>query len=78
MNFIWGWVQRHWSSVGIGLILCWLSIGATYVIFIRPTTGITVGAGGKYIQASDGFQPTFGCATGRQFFGWAHQSEKHK
>lgn len=70
MNFIWSWVSKHWSSVGMGLLLCWLSIGVTYVTFLKPS--IKVSGNARYIQASDGLEPTFGCATGRQFVGWAH------
>lgn len=74
MNFIWSWITKHWSSVGMGLLLCWLSIGVTYTTFIKPS--IKVASGGVYNEASSGFQPTFGCASGRQFFGWSHQYHK--
>lgn len=74
MNFILQWVYRHWSSVGMGLLLCWLSIGVTYVTFLKPT--IKVSGNAKYIQASDGLQPTFGCAMSQQYIGWAHRKNR--
>lgn len=76
MNFIWDWLGKHWSSVSMALLLSWLTIGGSYLFFFRPTTNINVANGGRYVSASDGLQPTFGCATGRQFFGWAHSKDK--
>lgn len=73
MNLIWDWITKHWSSVGMGLLLSWLTIGGTYVFFIKPSTKISVGSGGTYVAASEGFQPSIGCASGRQFFGLAHK-----
>lgn len=67
MNLIIDWAKKHWSSIAIGLLLCWISIGVTYTTFIRPSIKAD-----NYIAASDGLQPTFGCASGRQFLGWAH------
>lgn len=75
ISLIWGWVLRHWSVLLMGLLLTWLSVGGTYLFFFRPTTQVKVGHGGTYVEAANGFQPTFGCASGRQFFGWAHQQK---
>lgn len=74
MNFIWNWLIKHWSSVAIGLILCWISIGVSYTTFFKRT--VEVKKGGFYVEASDGFQPTLGCAMGSQYIGWAHQKIK--
>lgn len=71
MSLIWGWIIKHWSSVFIGLLLCWLSIGVTYVTFLKPS--IKLSGNAKYIQNSDGLQPSVGCAIASQYIGWAHK-----
>lgn len=75
MNFIIQWVFRHWSVLGIGLLLSWFTIGATYLA-LRHTTKNNFAPGSTQIIASDGYEPTIGCATGRQFIGWSHKKLK--
>lgn len=56
-----------------------LTVGfALYSAFLKPTSSVKVGQGGTYNEAQQGFQPTFGCASGSQFLGWAHQKDKNK
>lgn len=49
-----------------------------YSAFLKPTSSVKVNSGGTYNEASQGFQPTFGCASGSQFLGWAHQKDKNR
>ena len=44
-----------------------------YKLFLAPSTEIKVGHGGTYNAAPEGLKPTFGCASGGQFLGWAHK-----
>ena len=61
------------------LILALLTVGVPYKLFFKDTSKTVIGSGGKQIIIEDeGLQPTFGCATGRQFIGWAHQKKEHR
>ena len=56
-----------------------LAVGfALYSAFLKPTSSVKVGSGGTYNEAPQGLQPSFGCASGSQFLGWAHHADKHK
>lgn len=54
------------------LLLGLITIGIPYQLFFRDTSKTIVLSGGKIINGGDGLTPTIGCATGRQFIGWAH------
>ena len=73
LKLVWGWVLRHWMTLLVATFLSWVTIGVSYLT-TRPTTTIQVGSGGRVINANSGYKPTFGCATGNQFFGWAHET----
>lgn len=73
-NFITDWIKKHWSSIAIGLILCWFSIGVNYAVFLKPS--IKVGDGGKYYEATQGYSPFIGLAAGDMYFGCAHMKAR--
>lgn len=74
MNPVLAWLKGHWLSIVVGVIICWLSIGINYAVFLKPS--IKVSSGGTYVEGSKGLRPTVGCATGREFIGWAHEMAK--
>jgi len=54
-----------------------LTIGfVLYKLFLAPSTNIKVGSGGTYNEAPQGYEPRFGCASGRQFLGWSGMNKK--
>lgn len=71
-GIIWSLLIRFWPYVSIGLLSVFLALGAN--MCDKPET-VRV-TGGTYVKASDGYEPTIGCATGRQFIGWAHKTKK--
>lgn len=73
-TFIFDWLKKHWASIGIGLLLCWFSIGVNYAVFLKPS--IKVADGGKYYEAVQGYTPTIGMAAGDQYFGCSHLRPK--
>ncbi len=72
------WVKNRSVNLMIyGSVILTLGF-VLYSAFLKPTSSVKVNSGGTYNEAPQGLQPTFGCASGTQYLGWAHQKDKNK
>lgn len=67
MNII-AFIIRWWKPIVGGLALIAMTILPSF--FNKPKE-VSIRDGGTYVEASEGYEPMFGCATGRQYWGWA-------
>lgn len=70
MGFLIDWLKRHIVPIVVGLVLCWMSIGINYAVFLKPQ--VKVADGGKYIEAPQGYSPLIAVSAGDYLFGCAH------